>query len=168
MENLTVIELKEVLDYDPDSGEFIWLNAPNNRYVKNGDIAGTLADGYIRIKIRGKKYAAHRLAWLYMTENWPSGEIDHINGIKYDNRYDNLRTANRSENRRNVSCYSGSPSGLKGVTKWKGRWRARISINKKQVWLGYYNDPIEAAKSYDRAAIRYHGEYAKLNFPRER
>ena len=91
---ITQEELKELLDYNPETGLFTW-NVYNN--IKNKTTAGTFNDGYIQIKIKQKIYQAHRLAWLYVYGEWPKGQIDHINGIRDDNRIENLRDVTNRE-----------------------------------------------------------------------
>lgn len=93
-------------------------------------------------------------------------EVDHINGNKLDNRRENLRIATRSQNASNrPKYYKDSSSKYKGVRKAKGRkkWTARICVNRKDIYLGQYETEEEAAMAYNKAAIQYHGQYAKLN-----
>ena len=88
---LTQSELKSLLHYDPETGLFTWI-APLSNRVQVGDVCSTVAPiGYILIGVRGQKLYAHRLAWLYMTGEWPENQIDHINCVKTDNRWANLR-----------------------------------------------------------------------------
>lgn len=99
---LTVERLREVLDYSPESGQFIWLisSSPN---CKPGQVAGTTtARGYRQIRVDGTTYLAHRLAWLHATGAWPQEHIDHINGITADNRLVNLRDVSRFVNAQNA------------------------------------------------------------------
>lgn len=116
------------------------------------------AYGYAENK-NGKKL--HRLIM-----NAPKGmSIDHINGDKSDNRKSNLRICTNSENLRNRGSQSNNTSGYKGVSwsKELKKWRTQICINKKHIHVGLFKDKIEAAKAYNEAAIKYHGEFAKLN-----
>jgi len=161
---LTQEELKETLDYDPESGIFRWKVAKGLR-VKVGDIAGTLhPNGYRYIKINGKRYLEHRLAWLYVHGEWPEDMIDHINGIKDDNRIENLRESTRSENGMNRSKQINNTSGYKGVTwnKAAQKWHTQIMINNKQKYLGYFDSPEEAYAAYCKAAEELHGEFANI------
>ena len=109
-------ELKQILDYDPDTGLFRWKIKPRSQ-TDLGDIAGTLCQGYIRITINKKNYYAHRLAWLYMTGQWPVNTVDHINRIRNDNRISNLREATDQEQQFHLGEYKNNTSGFKGVSK---------------------------------------------------
>lgn len=125
---ITQEQLKLILNYDPETGEFNWLVKPRNR-ASIGGVAGHLRkNGYREISIKGKKYYAHRLAWLYMTGSWPKEHIDHINGNPSDNRFCNLREATRSQNMHNQGVCSNNTSGYKGVCWHKSnqKWEACI------------------------------------------
>lgn len=107
-------ELKRVLTYDPDSGNFTFNIKKGGMNI--GDIAGYIqADGYRAISCNGIQYKAHRLAWLYMTGSFPENQLDHINMNKDDNRFSNLRKATRSQNNMNRRSYSNNKLGCKGV-----------------------------------------------------
>lgn len=163
--------LREILDYDPESGVFTWRNREdlgpwwNDKFA--GKRAGCLWNGYTGIRVNGRNYRAHRLAWLHVHGIWPAGQLDHINRDKQDNRIVNLREATASQNKANTEAYLKNPSGLKGVFRLKsnGRFLAQISVNGKTQYLGRYNDPVDAALAYDMAARRLHGDFAMLNFP---
>lgn len=152
--------LKHLLHYCPDSGVFTWKN-PTTLWQKSGDVAGTLHhSGYVYIRVDKKTYCAHRLAFLFMTNTFPSDQIDHINRIKSDNRWVNLRAATRSQNKMN-STMKNNTSGKKGVT-WKkstGKWQASIRVNGKDYHLGYYADIEDAAVAYKNIARILHGEF---------
>jgi len=142
---LTQEKLKEILEYYPESGEFIWLKRPANN-VQAGDVAGTLnTAGYIQVTIGNIIYTSHRLAWLYMTGKWPI-EIDHINHIRNDNRWINIRETTHAENMRNITLISTNSSGVNGVGWYKQtkRWRSSIKVNGKLIGLGYFEDKFEA------------------------
>ena len=158
---ITQDELKEVLEYNPDTGIFTWKKVNSNR-IKVGDVAGYKhnKDGYISIGVNKKRYLAHRLAYLYMTGNFPENDTDHINHIKDDNRWTNLRPATHSQNMRNKSMKKSNKSGYKGVTYYRKKWFAQIRHNGKTLYLGYYNTPIEASLAYKKKAIELYGEYA--------
>ncbi len=92
-------------------------------------------------------------------------QIDHVNGNKLDNRKSNLRTCTASENQHNQGLQINNTSGYKGVIWIVSRdlWRAQIKINSKQIYLGYFKNPNDAARAYNGAAIKLHGEFACLN-----
>lgn len=148
-------DLRSQFRYDPDTGYF-WRLRRIGR-AKPGVPAGSGAHGYVLIGINNGQIYAHRLAWLYMTGEWPSGEIDHINGCKSDNRWANLRTASRSENQANTSIPTHNTSGVLGVgwDKRRRTWRAYIKVNRKYVHLGHHPD-IESAILARRAAEQRH------------
>lgn len=155
---ITQIELKELLDYDPNTGIFRWKKTTSYKKL-NGQIAGyNNGRGYYRISINNKKYMAHRLAWLYMTGNWPNEYIDHINGIGTDNRFCNLRQATQKENLQNARIRNDNTSGYTGVYWFQSRnkWVSKIWFNGKSIHLGYFDDPAIAYQAYLDAKQKYH------------
>ena len=160
MKELTQEELKQVLHYDPETGVFTWLVAVGGVMV--GDVAGTThVQGYVQVRVGGF-YLAHRLAFLYMTGNFPSIDIDHINGNRSDNRWGNLRPCTHQQNMFNMKTRVDSISGFKGVTRKRNGWQARIMINGKPKFLGVFDTPEQAAKVYEGHAKKLHGEFAYL------
>jgi hypothetical protein len=150
--------LKELADYDPETGVFTW-RASRPR-ARKGAIAGTKRpDGYWAIAIDCKLCYAHRLAWLYMTGKWPTADIDHINGNKSDNRIANLRQATRSQNKANTPPPRHNTSGLKGVSLEGRRWKAQIERDGKKCHLGLFDTPEEAYAAYCKAAREHFGEF---------
>lgn len=163
---ITQKELKEIFDYDPDSGNFIQRTRTSNR-MKIGDVAGSLRlDGYRGIMIGGKLYFAHRLAWLYVHGEWPPEQIDHRNGSRADNRIANLRLATSAENHQNWKKRSNNSSGYIGVfwDKEKNKWRAGIRVSGKRKHLGSFTDPAGAHDAYLVAKKELH-QYQPI--PRE-
>jgi hypothetical protein len=156
-------ELCEMLSYDPETGVFTWLVRPSN-CIHVGDVAGHLNKiGYRAIRIAGHYYLAHRLAWFYMTGEWPLGWMDHSDMVRDNNRWINLREATPSQNRANCGVNSASLTGLKGVT-WKARrnkYEARIMINGKRFSLGFFDTAELAHEAYMRKAINLYGEFAR-------
>lgn len=136
---LTQEYLRSVLSYDRDSGLFTWTKRVAAR-VRVGDVAGSLSEGYVQIRVLGKSRKAHRLAWLYMTGKLPDHPIDHINGVRSDNRWANLREAPGSLNNQNLKrAYKNSSTGLLGVYRKGDSWMSKISHNGKEYYLGLFD-----------------------------
>jgi len=154
---ITQKQVKEYLDYNPDTGIFKWKVDRGNT-VKHNDIAGTLKDtNYICISINNKKYFAHRLAWLYTYGEFPKEQIDHINRIRNDNRICNLRDVNQQINCRNISMQINNTSGHKGVSWYKrvDKWVSYIVIDRKYLSLGYFDSIDDAILSRENAEEKY-------------
>lgn len=158
---LTQNELRELLHYDPATGLFRW-RVDRNQNVKAGDIAGTTeATNYVRIYVKGRFYKAHRLAWFYMTGEWPSDQIDHRDRDRANNRWKNLREATYPQNAANAPARSNSRTGFKGVHPHGDKFEAQIRINGEKVYLGIFDTAKEAAAIYALAARDLHGEFAR-------
>lgn len=158
MKELTVERLREVLAYDQETGLFTRRVRTAN-CVKVGDVAGSLhRKGYIRINVDGRRYFAHRLAWLYVNGEWPPAEIDHINGVKDDNRIVNLRLATRIENMQNERVSrSNNKAGYLGVFLHScGKFSAKICIDGKNKHLGMFPTPESAHEAYLEAKRQLH------------
>lgn len=132
-------------------------------------IAGSLLScGYIIVSYGGQRMLTHRIIWELHYGPIPAGLIiDHINGVRHDNRIENLRLATRAENSRNCTKHRDNTSGFKGVSwnKRQQKWECRIYWGKRFLHLGYFDCPIIAAQAYDAKAIELFGEFAKVNFP---
>lgn len=159
--DLTAEFVRSILDYDPETGIFTWRakTGPHVRY-RVGYVAFSRNKLQVMIGIRGAKYCGHRLAWLWMTGEWPADEVDHINGDRFDNRWVNLRAATNSQN----SVNKGQPrssSPFKGVRfdPRRNYWQARIKHQGHQQHLGYFDTPEEAAEAYRKAAQARWGEF---------
>lgn len=155
--NLTQEVLKENLNYDPNTG--IFTRRHSFRVCTAGDVAG-FSNGkknYIRIKLLGDRFLAHRLAWLYVYGTWPENQIDHINCDKTDNRICNLRVVNQFENMQNrISPPLRNTSGYLGVSKHRKKWRAQIRANNVHINIGTFATPEEAHNAYLEAKRRLH------------
>ena len=166
MNLLTADRLRELLAYDPQTGAFTWRLARvawNGRRViaRPGDVAGTVCkNGYRAINIDGTPRLEHRLAFLWMTGEWPEADVDHINGDRADNRWANLRPASRRmnlQNRRGPS--SNRKHGHLLGTAWHAKtqkWRALIKHDGRQKSLGYYETEQAAHYAYVEAKRRLH------------
>src|SRR6185436_109605 len=139
MTKLNAEQLRQILSYDAETGVFTW-NAPG-RGRRPGPIGSADAYGYKTARLAWKSYKLHRLAWLYVHGVWPSGDIDHINGIRDDNRLCNLRDVPRKTNLENQrSATNNQSTGLLGAyfDKRKGTFYSRISMHNKSIHLGTF------------------------------
>lgn len=150
-------ELKETLDYTPLTGVFTWRKKTCRKVVA-GTIAGSnQTNGYACIRINKRLYLTHRLVFLYMQGYLPTLDVDHINGIRTDNRWDNLREVTRQDNLRNSAKPSTNTSGVIGVS-WSNqrqKWFARISVNNKTKYLGVFENFDEAVLARTTASNHY-------------
>ena len=161
---IDLAEASRLFLLDPETG---WITNRIKRVCNTviGSRAGSFAsDGYRQIKVARRPYPEHRIVWLLHTGRWPVGEVDHINGIRDDNRPCNLREATRAENCRNVSKHRDNRSGYLGVS-WNqlaGKWYAQIRIDGRCKNLGYYSDPVAASEAYQAAAERVFGQFRRV------
>lgn len=159
-------ELKRKLHYDPATGVFTYKISPHGR-IKAGSVAGFKhKSGYIYIG----RYKAHRLAWFFYYGAWPEKDIDHINGIKTDNRIANLRETDDAHNCRNKKHITNHTlSAFRGVTyhkteRSKPKWRVRITDNEgKRISIGLFDSLDEAIAARILAENFFYGEYAPSN-----
>lgn len=145
------IKLKELLHYCPLTGAFSWRGT--------GKPAGSSkGHRYTRITISGKHHYAHRLAWVYVHGDAPTLHIDHINRDSTDNRLENLRQVNRSQNGQNAKLSSANSSGYRGVSidKRRNKWVAYINLNRRKKHLGCFDNIADAARAYAIAAAKIH------------
>ena len=179
MAEISASLIKDLVEYDPLRGTFVWKFRPvsmfksekfqkiwNTRFANQKAFSVDNKAGYLKGAVLGKEYLAHRVAWAVYHGSWPCGEIDHINGNRSDNRISNLREASRTENARN--CTNTGSFGYSGViyeAKLR-KFRARIMADRKSHHIGLYGCPTVAAICRDKAALRLHGEFAYLNFPK--
>lgn len=161
---LTQERLKQVLSYDPETGRFSRISA-SRRTDRIGKEPGYHDKKYGRhfIAVDGQEYLAHRLAHLYVTGEWPEGEIDHKNCKPSVNEWENLRPATRWQNAANMPKRSGTSSRFKGVSwdKKKKKWAASITVNYRRIHLGRFNSEEKASEVYFAAAVKYFGEFAR-------
>jgi len=164
--------LKSILHYEPRTGVWTWRERPDVRPQWNGRFAGKRA-GYARqatgggmywsIRIFDWPFHSSRLAWLYMTGQWPAELVDHKNLDGLDDRWENLREATKSQNAANTEISKRNTTGFKGVSfcKKAKRYRATIRDGSRQRWLGYYDTAEAAHAAYCAAAIEIFGSFAR-------
>lgn len=163
-EKLTAPQLREAVSYDAATGTFVRLKRTSRQLA--GEVAGNRrSDGYIKFRVGGIEYFAHRLAWLHFYGEWPSKHIDHIDGNPSNNAISNLRLASDGENAQNQwRASKKNKAGLLGVSFHKcGYWRARIAVNKKSKTIGYFKTAAQAYEAYLKAKREFHpfGELAR-------
>jgi len=154
---LTQKRLKEVLKYDPETGEFTWIDV-TNWSIKIGSIAGSRShSGYRDVRIDGVKYRAHRVAFLYMDGYLPENRVDHVNRLKDDNRFDNLREVSVQCNSRNCKVMYTNTSGVTGVNwdKERRKWSAEIRVHPKNIKLGRFISFSGAVMARWLAEVKY-------------
>lgn len=149
MSQVTQERLKELFSYSVDTGLFTRIQPVPG--AKIGKVAGCIKSGYVVIRVDSILYRAHRLAWLYEHGKWPDGEIDHINGIKNDNRLCNLRDVSVQKNRQNqIRARRNNKSGFLGVhfVQARQKFRADICIEGRNKILGFFDTPDLAHEAY--------------------
>ena len=156
--------LKEHFIYS--EGKLFWAKIPKN-YRKDclGKRFGSKHNkGYHHGTVKSKKYLEHRLIWLYHYGEWPKDQLDHINGIRDDNRIENLRECNNSENQYNRKSARNSSSKYKGVSWYPkyGKWLANFTLKGKKKFIGYYECEIEAARAYQEAVKSHQTDFRKV------
>lgn len=160
MGKLTQSRLRDLLDYNPDTGVFTWLQY-RSQLAAIGMVAGrvNMTTGYVEIQVDGIRYKAHRLAWLYWHGVMPDKQVDHINSCRTDNRITNLREATRSQNQQNTGLTKSNKSGRKGVYFRDGKWQAQAQINGKKYHLGRHLTVDEASKAYEEFCKGKYNEF---------
>jgi hypothetical protein len=152
----TAERLRHLVNYDPETGQFTW-NAKRRRCTPGAKAGCRMKNGYDIIRLDDNLYLAHRLAWLYMTGEWPAHQIDHVNGDRADNRFCNLREATNQENAHNRhKLRKNNRSGFAGVRRENKRWLAEIKVNYKPIRLGLFDTLEEAHEAYKEARKKYH------------
>jgi hypothetical protein len=155
---ITAEELRKLLAYDADTGVFVWKVSRGND-IGVGSAAGS-ANGRNRkyIRVNGKKYQAHRLAWLYVYGTWPADQLDHVDGNTLNNCIENLREATNAENCQNRGIRSDNKSGYMGVSWRKDmhKWEAQIQRQGRKYQLGFFETPEAAHAAYLNAKAELH------------
>lgn len=159
---ITADRLREIVNYDPDTGVFQWKHS-HYRMRPDRTLGSPDRDGYLQARVENTTQKLHRLAWLYVHGRWPAKWIDHVNGNPGDNRITNLREATISENHRNRRPYGSS--GFKGVC-WNAlrhKWQASIKFGERNTYLGLFETAEEAHRAYCEAARQHFGEFARMS-----
>ena len=164
LKNMNQLFLKELLHYDPETGIFRWNKQRRN--IKLGEVAGGRNSiGYIFIRLFYNRFLAHRLAWMYMYGNFPPDEIDHINGVRDDNRIINLRAVSHAENAKNQRINSTNTSGVTGVSwnKAAQKWKAQVRQDNKTLYFGIYSNFLDAicARKSAEHILGFHPNHGK-------
>lgn len=155
--------LIRLLDYNELTGEFYWKVTISPANIVGRRAGAACKNHYSTIQIGGVRWQAHKLAWWYVTGNYPKEEIDHIDNNIHNNSFANLREATRSENMYNTRKSLNNTSGVKGVS-WYPRykkWRARITVNKKVILIGYFETLEEATYHIQHYRKQLHKEFAR-------
>lgn len=175
---LTAEQARRLLRYEPETGKLYWLERPremfqtsrafgtwNTRYAGQEALSYVDGHGYRRGNLLGRTYQSYRVIWLIQTGEWPEGHIDHINGVRDDNRWENLRQVTNAENQRNAKRRIDNKSGVTGVfwSKRRGKWYAQVGTRSALKHLGSFSTIEEAEAARRIANIRYgysdrHGE----------
>lgn len=155
--DLTAERLRELLNYDPETGEFERRMSVSNRAQAGAKAGCRDRGGYLLVRLDKRLFKAHRLAWLYVHGEWPKGDIDHINGVTSDNRISNLRDVTRRVNLQNKRVGAGR-SGLIGAHWFEhGQcWQSSIRADGKNIALGLFNTAEEAHAAYVAAKRKLH------------
>lgn len=160
---LTAEYLREIVSYNPETGILCWAKKSRTGPAQPGKIIGSPdKDGYLQMMVYCRTYRVHRLIWLWMTGELPKRQIDHINGIKDDNRWYNLREATEGQNMANKRGHNSL--GLKGIWRHRttGKYWAQVMSKGVKYKRGPFDTPEEAHQAYRELAIKYHGEFARF------
>lgn len=155
---MNISELKQLLKYDKDTGDFTWLKSVGG-LAKSGSIAGSIdSKGYRQIRVNGMLYLAHRLAWLYEYGDFPDAHIDHIDRNPKNNAISNLRLCTHAQNHQNTGVRSDNTSGVTGVSyvNQNRKWLAYINVGGKRLKIGLFKNVEDAIAARLEAKRKYH------------
>lgn len=153
-----VAELRSLFSYEPETG-IVTRRRHAGTTARAGQVVGSLSgNGYLIVGIARRRLPLHRVIWALVHGSWPSDQIDHINGVKTDNRFCNLRAADRAQNSQNIAIRTDNTSGHIGVSFFRRRqmWQAYINVRGKRENLGYFDTAEAAASAYLVAKQRLH------------
>lgn len=155
--SLTLERAHEVIEFDAHTGALTWKYSIGSRALKDTAVKTLDKKGYVYFGIDGKYYFGHRVAWFLHFGVWPKGQIDHINGVKADNRIVNLRDSTQTENMQNGrEPRKHNKTGLLGVSENKGKFQAEILVAGKRMFLGTFTSPFAARDAYLEAKRKHH------------
>lgn len=162
---ITQERLMELFTYCKDSGHLYVAKNRKGSSKKIGDITGSKTkNGYIEVDIDSKRYTIHRLAFLYVNGKFPDSVVDHINGDKSDNSWNNLRECSQGDNLQNIhKVKSTNTTGYTGVYVYKDKFRAKINIEGKQIHLGEFVQVEDAYAAYCAAKNVHHKYYSEIS-----
>jgi hypothetical protein len=162
---ITRQEAEKVLSYSPQTGVFTWVCRVGTRRAA-GDVAGYLhSTGCITIGLNKKHIKAHRLAWLFVYDEWPAGDIDHINGNRTDNRIENLRIATKTQNAQNQRRGTRNKHGLLGIKQTPcGNWTSSIRVDGVLHHIGTFHTAQEAHTAYVKTKQRVHPFFVEMQY----
>lgn len=158
MRMVDAAQLRALFHYDPLTGDFTRLKAIDPRFPVGQRVGHLASNGYLRFTVAGVRRTAHRLAWLYMTGEWPSGDIDHIDGLRTNNRWSNLRNVSRAVNLQNLKGAKSHNGGtrLLGAYPCGNRFTSRIQTNGRDKYLGTFATAEAAHAAYITAKRELH------------
>ncbi|HEY6861677.1 MAG TPA: HNH endonuclease [Pseudolabrys sp.] len=155
-------EVREMLDYDRETGVLKWSQSEKVRPQFRGTVAGTIQyDGYRCLRFKFHRYYAHVLIWFHVHGAWPREQIDHWDLNRDNNALANLRLATPRQNSVNTKVSKKNTSGFKGVCEQNGRWIAQMRQDGKRGYIGSFDTAEEAFEAYKQAALKQHGEFAR-------
>lgn len=154
--------IRSLFKYDPASGILFW-DVKRPKVVLGAEAGSTSSTGYKRVTVDGRSYKVHRIIWAIQTGEWPSSDIDHIDGVRDNNKWSNLRLASKSQNGMNRKRTNSNTSGVKGVY-WHSRaskWAAQVKLNRKVYYIGLF-DSIDVAKEHvEKKRAELHCEFSR-------
>jgi hypothetical protein len=156
-EELTPQKLRQLLDYNPETGDFTWKSGVKSNFL-NKRAGCKRKDNCIVIGLLGKSYLAHHLAWLFVYEQWPTKEIDHIDQNRSNNKISNLRDVDHRTNCQNyrIATKNNKISKILGAAYRDGRYYSRIRVGNKRITIGSFATAEEAHQAYISAKRKYH------------